>query len=319
VVTTKSPLSIFVPSAERSARGTGSCAYARLDHPPRVPGDVLRARQVHDPATDRAWKTGVGKRRDRKVGGRGQSLDRFQHRRRADGAIQARHVHLEVRHALGERLHRSAVGRHAIRAEAHLSEDREIGQRPHGPDRCLQLIQVREGLEDEAVHLPLQQARRLAGEEGRSLLARRRAPRLDPGTERADGPQHEGLAPRCLAGEQGRCTVDLLRAVLEAVAGQLDRIAPERVGLEDLRSRPHVRLVDPAHELRPRDVELVVTHVHEDAAPVEHRPHGSVHDVDVAVRESLSELAHTASSRSYARLDPSQRSASSTSMPARAA
>jgi len=62
----------------------------------------------------------------------------------------------------------------------------------------------------------------------------------------------------------------------------------EGVGLDDVRARLEVLLVDGADERRVGEVQLVEAAVHEHAAGVQHRAHGAVAD-DHAVLQALEE------------------------------
>jgi hypothetical protein len=110
-----------------------------------------------------------------------------------------------------------------------------------------------------------------------------------PGPDRADDlcPARGGPAR-----QDRRRAVDLLGFILEAKAGELHRIRPEGVRLDDLRPRLHVFPVDPLDEPRLREVQRVVTDIHEDAPFVEQGPDGSVEQMDGAVLDQFSERFH---------------------------
>ncbi len=113
-------------------------------------------------------------------------LDRLEHRRRTDRAVDAddgRAAPLELgREPLGRR----AVERVAVLLGRHLRDDRQIGQRPHGVDRRADLVQIAERLEDEEIDAALEQRPRLLAEVLARLVDAGLAPRLDADAERAD-------------------------------------------------------------------------------------------------------------------------------------
>ena len=57
---------------------------------------------------------------------------------------------------------------------------------------------------------------------------------------------------------------------------ELEPIGSEAVGLQHLGAGLHVGTVEVAHHVGRADVELIIALIDEDAACVEHRPHGTV-------------------------------------------
>ena len=149
----------------------------------------------------------------------------------------------------------------------------------------LELGQLREGLEHEALDASLEEPVHLSPEARSRLAQGGGAKRLDPDAEGADRACNR-RPPACgPQGNLGRPPVQLLGAVIQPVRRELDRAGPEGVRLEDLCARPEVLAVDLLHELGASRIELIVADVHEYALLVEHRAHGAVHQMDPAVAE----------------------------------
>jgi hypothetical protein len=153
------------------------------------------------------------------------------------------------------------------------------------------LVEVRERLEHEAVHAALEQPLRLRLEQLEGLDPRGLAERLEPDAERPDGAGDQGAGACRSARELGGAAVDRVRFVRQPVVAQLHRVGAERVGLEDLGSGLHVRLVNLLHQVGRLQVQLVVAHVDEDALRVQHRPHRAVEQVDAPVVDQAPQRA----------------------------
>jgi hypothetical protein len=166
------------------------------------------------------------------------------------------------------------------------------------------------------VHPALEQSVHLPAEEIARFLSGCRPEGLDPDPQRAYRSGHHDVLARGLQRERGGGAVDLFGVVTEPICGQLHRVGPERIGLENLRARLDVLLVDAPDDVRALPVEFVVAHVHEDAATVEERAHRPVEDVDAPV---LDEGLHPSSPGSYPRLGASHCAASFTLQPFRSA
>jgi hypothetical protein len=262
---------------------------ARLDEAPRIAGHVLGAREIDLAVADLAGHTGIGLRGERPVRDRGHALDRVEHGRRTDRAVESDHVGAEVREPARQRLHIGAVGGGAGLADRHLGDH---GERAPGPDgaQCRgQFIDVGERLEDETVHGAGQKSIDLAPEERLRLLAGGGSERLDADAERPDGADHAPPLAGGVARQPRRRGVDDLRVRVEPEARQLHRIGTEGVGLQDVGAGRGIRFVDLADQVGLGDVELVVAHVDEHAPPVEHGAHRTVHDVDASVGNPVRE------------------------------
>ena len=95
------------------------------------------------------------------------------------------------------------------------------------------------------------------------------------------------------------------------MAGELDRIGSEGVGLDDFGAGVHIVAVDVLYDVGRFEVEPVVRNVDEDPAGVEFRSHGPIHDVDAPVIDEFPQDARllrflpthgASSSGSYPRL-----------------
>jgi hypothetical protein len=128
----------------------------------------------------------------------------------------------------------------------------------------------------------------LPRERGLCLVQSGLTVRLHPHAEGPDRADHDGTASRRLPRHPRGGRVDALGLRRQSVVGQLDRVRPERVGLEQLRAGLDVLPVDLADQIRLSEGQLVVADVQEDALSVEHRSHRPVEDVYPAVRQQIS-------------------------------
>ena len=110
------------------------------------------------------------------LGDRRHPLDRVEHRRRADRAVDAddrRAAPLELgREPLGRR----AVERVAVLLGRHLRDDRQIRHAAHGVDRRADLVQIAERLEDEQIDAAVERAPAPARGSTRAPRRRRSCP-----------------------------------------------------------------------------------------------------------------------------------------------
>ena len=85
-------------------------------------------------------------------------LDRVEHRRRADRAVDADHRRAAPLELGREPLGRRAVERVAVLLGRHLRDDRQVRHAADGVDRRADLVQVAERLEDEQVDAAFERA-----------------------------------------------------------------------------------------------------------------------------------------------------------------
>ena len=92
-------------------------------------------------------------------------------------------------------------GRQAIDADRHLRDDRHRGiDVARSANGLLHLVEIGEGLDDEAIGAAVGQRRHLLAKHRARLVPTRRPVRLDAKAERADGARDESL----LAGRSAR-------------------------------------------------------------------------------------------------------------------
>ena len=274
------------PAAAADEPGPG------FDDSPGVARHVLWGGHVDLPVTHLAREAGVGLGRERDGDHPRQLLDRLQHAVGPDRAVDADHVGAHRLQRRTEHLGVGAVVRLPVGADRHLGDHREVAQLANGRQRRAQLVHVAEGLEDEAVHPAGQEPAHLPQVEMPGLVHRELAEGLDPDAQRPHGAGHGSTSAGGLARQPRGGRVDTLGVVGQPVAGQLQRVGAEGVGLQHLGARPEVFPVDFPNQLGLAQVELVVAHVEEHAAAVQHRAHGAVHHVDPAVGEEIAEVWH---------------------------
>ena len=144
-------------------------------------------------------------------------------------------------------------------------------RRPH-------FVQIAKRLEDEQVDAALDQCLGLLAEVRLGFIGAHLAPWLDADTEGTDGSGHVRLVACRLAGDARTFDVDLVHTIAKAERPQLDSVRAERIGLQDVRARPDVVLVDFRHGVGRHDVQRIEAAVDEDALCIQHRPHSAVAD-----------------------------------------
>ena len=254
-------------------------AHTRGDEPPRIRRHVFRRAQVQVAALDVAWPAGVGLRRQPHVGHIADALDCLEHWRRADAAVDTDNARAARDQIRGKLLGRRAVQGGAIFFGSHLRDDRQVAHAAHRGDRGANLVQVAKSLEDEQVHLAVNQRLRLLAEHRFGFIDAGLAPRLDAHAKRADGAGHVGGLSRLLhraPGERGAGEVDVAHLIAQAKAAQLHAVGAERIGLDDVGARLQVIAVNIHHQVGLRLVERLEAAVDEHTLRVQHRAHGAV-------------------------------------------
>ncbi len=264
-------------------RGTAAAsdhAGAGGDHARRIVGHVGGRREVYQPLAHPARQTGVGLDHHRKPPRLGEHLlqDVVEHA----GANRAVGAH-SLYGQLAQRSHyldrRPPEEGDAVVGEGHLGHDGQVGDRANGLDGQPHLHQIREGLDDEDVHSPLEQPFGLLLEGRARLVGLDGAQRRQVFPERANGAQHEHIAAHALADvprQLGAAQVDLPDPPRQAVDPQLEAVGAEGVGLDTVRARGDVLGVDAQDDLRVVDTDDVEARVQRHAAGIEHGAHGPV-------------------------------------------
>ena len=198
--------------------------------------------------------------------------------RRADAAIHADDVGASPLHLRRELFGRRPIQAVSIVLDRHLRHDRQRRHATNCRNRRPHLVQIAKRLEDKQVDAALDQCLGLLAEVRLGFVGPHLAPWLDADTERTDGSGHVRLVACRLTGDTRAFDVDLAHTIPKAERPQLDSVRAERVGLQDVRSRPDVVLVDFRHGVGRHDVDRIEAAVDEDALCVQHRPHRAIAD-----------------------------------------
>ena len=255
---------------------------------PRVGRHVLRRAEIDVAPLDIARLSGVRLSRQTQLRHGRHPLDRLEHRRRPDGAVDAENRRAPALQLRRELLRRRAVERVAVLFGRHLRDDRPIGHAAHRVDRGADLVHVAERLEDEQVDAAVGQRLRLLAEVLARFVDAGLSPRLDPDAERPDRAGDVGLAA-CRGGaarDPRPLDVDRLELVGETERAELEAVRAEGIGLDDVGAGAEVVPVNVRDELRLRQVERIEALVDEDPLRVQHRPHRAVAD-EHAIVEGL--------------------------------
>ena len=227
------------------------------DEAARVRRHVLGRAEIDVAAFDLARLSGVRLRRQLDRRDAREPLDRFEHRRRTDAAVQPDDVGAPALELGHEGLRRRAVARVAVLLGRHLRDDRQVADRADGANRGADLVDVAEGLEHEEVDAALEERARLFGEVLLRLVDAGLPPRLDADPERTDRAGDPGLILRGVARDARALDVDGVHLVGQAEVTQLDAVGAEGVRLDDVGAVAHVGLVDLGDQVGLREVQLV--------------------------------------------------------------
>ena len=251
----------------------------RSKEPACVLLEVLRRGKIQEPPVDDPGQAGVGHGREGTRGEGRHRADHVQDTLGADSAVGAQDIQvqgLQCAHHPRNVLPGQGL---ELFGEGELPDDGKVADPLRGPDRDAQLLHVGEGLEQEQVYAAFQQSLRLLLVDGSQLLRPHRYAGAEGQSRRAEGARHEdrlaGYLPR-LPGDPGPRSVYLPDPVLQAVGRQLEAIAAEGVGLDELRARREVAAVNALHQVRLREVQLLETAAVVDPFCVEHGAHGAV-------------------------------------------
>jgi hypothetical protein len=265
--------------------GGGAAAAADQGHPglgepADVAGEVAAVDGELEAARAGAARLpGVRLRADRHRRVADQVLGHGQHALRADGAVGAQHRHRQAGQHGGHLAGRLPAQGVRVVGEGGLGDDRHVGQAGDRGDRLDQLVEVAERLQDEQVDAA-------AGGYGLDLFADdlgafgRADPaalrRGDRGRDRAGHPDLALALVLGRAGDPDPGPVDLPDLVREAVVAEPEPVRAERVGLDDVRARGQVALVDRADQPGVGQVELGQRPVQRGARRVQHGAHRAV-------------------------------------------
>jgi hypothetical protein len=271
------------------------------DEAARIRRHVLGRAEVDVASLDVARLAGVRLRRETHARHGLHPLDRLEHRRRADRAVDANHGRATLFQLRREPFGRRAVEGVPVLFGGHLRDDRQVGQRPNGVDRRADFVQVAKGLEDEEIDAAVEKGAGLLSEVVARLVDAGLAPRLDSNPERPDRSGDIGA----LAGRAPRnahpLDVDSHQRFCQAERPQLDPVGTEGVGLDNVRAGADVFLVHFLDEVGTRQVQRVEALVDEHALRVQHRPHRPIADEDTLIQgfDEWLHHSHYVSNRSH--------------------
>ena len=267
----------------RRAAASTDQANAPLGETPRVRRHVFGRRQVDRAPFDIARPSGVGLRGQPNRRRRGHALERLEHVRGTDAAIDADEIgpcRLQRRREL---LRRRAVERVAIVLDRHLRHDRQRADAAHGGNRRADLVQVAKRFEDEEVDAAVDERLCLFAKYASASSRPIRPHGSMRKTKRTDRAGDVGRPARAFARQASAGVIDLAEAIGQTERAQLDAIRAERVGLDDVSARLRVGLVHRDHARRIAQVQGIEGAIDEDALRVEHRAHPTIADEDALV------------------------------------
>ena len=268
----------------RDVRRRGAATAADVGHP-EVGGlagegrEVFRGGEVEEPTLNPRRKAGVGLARQRKPGLLAHGLQHLKGDLGPDPAVDADDVDARPLQRLDHLAGFLRAQGEAVFGERHLGHDRQVGRVSRGGDRGQEFGQVGEGLQHQEVGPAFEEGCDLFFE-GRRRLGDADAPdRLELLADRADRAGQEDRLAGDLAGlasQLDRPNVDVTNPAVEAMAGELDAVGAEGIGLDQLGAGGNVRSVDFLDDFGLREIEFVEGTLEADAARVELGAHGPV-------------------------------------------
>ena len=154
---------------------------------------------------------------------------------------------------------------------------------PRSQNRLMHFVQRGHCLQHKKVNAAFGERANLFGKRRSRFLERNFAERLNLHSDRAHRAGHiclRGLLVpdliRCLPRNFCAGDIHIMNFVLQSVPLQPKSIATEGIGLDNLRARLQIFLMDGANQIRLRQVQFVVTTVDKHTAFVQHGAHGAV-------------------------------------------
>ena len=186
------------------------------------------------------------------------ALDRGKYRRRSYAAVAADGIRTPLGQSRGGRLRGRAVQAVCFLIDGHHHQNR---QRRSGrfcrKNGLLRLIQGGNGFDQQQIDPALRQTANLLRKGFARLIQADLSQRLQSRAQGTDSARNPGLSALLvgplvhrLARHLGAGAVDLDHLVREAIALQTQGIGAKSIGLDDLRARLQVLLVDGSHQLR---------------------------------------------------------------------
>ena len=289
------------PGPDRLGRGPdvrrrGAAAAAHDRHPgvgepaevagevPAVDAELERAR------ADPARLPGVRLRADGHRRVPDEVLGDDEHPLRPHRAVGAEHRDRHRAQHGGDLARRLAAQGVRVVRERGLRDQRQVGHRRGHRHRLDQLVQVAERLQDQQVDVAAGDQRPdLLGQHLHPLGGAHPAPlqRGHRGRDRARDQDGTAGPAGGGPGEAHPGPVDLLHLVRESVVAEPEPVGAERVGLDDVRARGQVAVVDRLHQARVGQVQLGQRPVERGARRVQHGAHGTVADEHPPARQQL--------------------------------
>ena len=243
--------------------GSGAAAAANklhssLDQLAGEAGHVLRRAEIDVPPIHGARHTGIGHGDQGQVGGPHHALNSGEYGRRSYAAVATDGIRAPLGQSRGCRLRGRAVQAVGILIDRHHHQYRQ--RRGHGPgrkNRLFRLVQRRNGFDQQHIDPAFGEAANLLGKGFARLIQADLSQRLQTRAQGPDGARNPDLSALLvgplvhrLARHLGSGTVDLDHPVGEAIALQTQGIGAKGIGLDDLRARLQVLLVDVSHQFR---------------------------------------------------------------------
>ena len=231
-----------------------------------------------------ARHAGVGHGDQGQVGDRSHALNGRQHRGRPYAAVATDGIRTPLGQSGGSGLRGRAIQAVCILIDRHHHQNRQRGSRGFcRKNGLLRLVQGGNRLDQQQIHPTFRQAANLLRKSRMRLIQADLSQRFEPGAQGPDSARNPDL-PALLVGSLVHCLaryfhpgpVDLDHLVRQAIALQAQGIGAKRIGLDDLRARLQVLLVDGSHHFRLGEIQLVVATVDEDAPGVQTGPHGAI-------------------------------------------
>ena len=144
-------------------------------------------------------------------------------------------------------------------------------------NRLVQFVNVPECLQNEDVDAALDKRGNLLTENIPSFLKRHLAQRLNANPQWsycAGDPCIKTL--RCFFREACAVEIYVTDFVLQSMALKANRVSTERIGFYDLSSSLQIFMVNPANQVRLRNIQFVIAAVYEDALRIKQRAHGTI-------------------------------------------
>ncbi len=269
--------------------GSGAAAAANKLHPgldqlAGEAGHVLRRAEINVPPIHGARHAGIGHGDQGQVGGPRHALNGGEHGRRSHAAVAADSIRAPLGQSRGGRLRGRAVQAVGILIDRHHHQNRQRrGRGLRRKNGLLRLVQRGNGFDQQQIDAALRQAANLLRKGCARLIEADLSQRLQTHAQGTDGARNPGLSAllvgplvHCLARQLGSGPVDLDHLVREAIALQTQGIGAKSIGLDNLRARLQIFLVDGSHQFRLGEIQFVVAAVDEDAASVQAGAHGPI-------------------------------------------